>query len=71
MVFYDRNSMTGPEEEMLQALVDCTILGRNVAFTRQSSCSDTDIYSSGGRRHGQAPKIFVSLGSVDPPSFGM
>ncbi|MBT8395577.1 MAG: amidohydrolase [Gemmatimonadetes bacterium] len=35
MVLYDRDFMTGPEEEIMQALVDYTIVGGKVVFTRQ------------------------------------
>ncbi len=35
MVIYDRDFMTGPEEEIMQALVDYTIVGGKVVYTRQ------------------------------------
>ena len=35
MVIYDRDFMTGPEEEIMQALVDYTIVGGRVVYTRQ------------------------------------
>ena len=34
MVIYDRDFMTGPEEEIMQALVDYTIVGGKVVYTR-------------------------------------
>jgi predicted amidohydrolase YtcJ len=34
MVIYDRDFMTGPEEEIMQALVDYTIVGGKVVFER-------------------------------------
>ena len=34
MVIYDRDFMTGPEEEIMQALVDYTIVGGRVVYTR-------------------------------------
>jgi predicted amidohydrolase YtcJ len=35
MVIYDRDFITGPEEEIMQALVDYTIVGGKVVYTRQ------------------------------------
>ncbi len=35
MVIYDRDFMIGPEEEIMQALVDYTIVGGKVVYTRQ------------------------------------
>jgi predicted amidohydrolase YtcJ len=35
MVIYDRDFMTGPEEEIMQALVDYTIVGGKVVYARQ------------------------------------
>jgi predicted amidohydrolase YtcJ len=34
MVIYDRDFMTGPEEEIMQALVDYTIVGGKVVYSR-------------------------------------
>jgi predicted amidohydrolase YtcJ len=37
MVIYDRDFMTGPEEEIMQALVDYTIVGGKVVYAREGS----------------------------------
>ena len=34
MVIYDRDFMTGPEEEIMEALVDYTIVGGKVVYER-------------------------------------
>jgi hypothetical protein len=34
MVIYDRDFMTGPEDEIMQALVDFTIVGGKVVYRR-------------------------------------